>query len=51
MKLVEELMEALLRQHDANQEVVRLMAEIEAKVDGRKQRRKPRKKRATKAAP
>jgi hypothetical protein len=50
MKIVEQLMEAVLRAQAAQAEVDRLVAEIQAKTDGRRQKRKPRKKRVIKAA-
>jgi len=48
MKLVEELMDALVRYQEAKTEVERLVAEVKTRVDGRRQKRKPRKKRAVK---
>jgi hypothetical protein len=51
MKIVEQLMEALIRQQKATNEVQRLVAEIDGKIDGRGKyprkpglKRKPRKK-------
>ena len=45
MKLTEQLMSALIAQHEAQIEVKRLVKEIEAKSGGRRQKRKPRKRR------
>ena len=46
MKIVEQLMEAVLRVQGAQAEVNKIVAEIEARADGRrvKMRRKPRRK-------